>query len=184
MNKPQLAVEKLSPIAWWSVLATNFGAAFGLVLTAVGVYYAYQALSDGSEFWQLALRVAAAGFGFRIFLSSLVNSKPIRLARYAGTVVVVRGARGWQVDLPRASFKGRKRAGLLFMQFARYFEKAALKENEDKAMVFAVGFDADADDYRLKLLHSCADDPTCERPDLHVRGYSEQRDGTISWDTV
>jgi hypothetical protein len=184
MTKPQLAVEKLSPIAWWSVLATNFGAMFGLVLAAVGVYYSYQALSDGSEFWQLALRVAAAAFGFRIFLSSLVSSKPIRLARYAGTVIVLKGKRGWHVNLPRMSFRGPKLSGLLLMQFARYFEKAALKENGDRAMIFAVGFDTEADDYRLKLLHSCADDMTCERPDLHLRGYSEQRDGAIRWDAV
>lgn len=184
MTKPQLAVEKLSPIAWWSVLATNFGAFFGLVLGAGGVYYSYQALSDGSEFWQLALRVAAAGFGFRIFLSSLVSSKPIRLARYAGTVIVLKGTRGWHVNLPRTAFTGRKRASLFLLQFARYFEKAALKENDEKAMVFAVGFDAEADDYRVKLLHSCADDATCERPELHIRGYSEERDGVIRWDTV
>jgi len=184
MTKPQLAVEKLSPIAWWSVFATNFGVVFGLVVAAVGVYSAYHALSDESEFWKVLVHVLAAGIGFRIFLSSIVNSKPIRLARYAGTVIVLNSGRGWHVNLPRTAFTGKKRAGLVLMQFARYFERAALKEDGDKAMIFAVGFDAEADDYRLKLLHSCADDATCERPELHLLGYSEKRDGAIRWDAV
>lgn len=185
MVDTKLAIEKSSPIAWWSVLFTNFAVSFGFLLAVGGVALAYWTLDNDKGTPGLIFGALAVGFGGRLFLGSLMSSATIRKVRYTGTVEVRKSPTSWIVNLPAWAFKNRIEGFTLSLIFAKALETTPLEETEESVLVFVIGVDEDdSKEFRVKLVHKCDDDGKCNKPQIHLFGYKEDRDGALAWPTM
>jgi hypothetical protein len=180
-----LAVEKTSPVAWWSVLITNLGVFLGVLLAGVNGLALYWAFSTGATFLYVLVPLVGVGFSFRIFLTAFTSGSLIRKLRYTGTLEV-RKASNWVVNVPVWSFGSLKKAEAMTKLFTEELAKTPVEETDERVLVFVVGEKAndEASGYQVKLVHKCNDDGACEKPHMHLFGYNENRDGVIIWPAV
>lgn len=178
MTDTQLAVEKLSPFAWWSVLYINLSLMLWPLLGAFGIWRFF---SGGNSVGVSFLLLALVGFAFREFFSALINGRSVRKGRYGGVVELTRIGFLWCMDAPKSAFRSSKIKKLLTEQARKTMEKRVQTESKDRHVIFAIGVEDTPDSYRLKVVHSCEDSLNCDRPRLHVYGWSQENDGAVNW---
>lgn len=185
MAYTSLAVDKTSPVAWWSVLLTNAGVALSLLITLGGFFFTYWSITHKSG---VAGEVFGLIIGFvfsRIFLRTLFNGGTIRKLRYTGTVEIRKGLTAWSINMPRRAFRSRKEAVNLAELLADELESFPLETTDEHNLVFVVGHTGlESPALQVKLFHKCEDEGKCEKPGLHLFGYNEKRDGEVFWPSI
>lgn len=181
----KLAIEKDSPIAWWSVLATNIGTTVGFSLLGGGGLLLYWAFKSEDATAAFIFGLVAFALGVRLFFGSLVTGGIVRKARYTGTFEVQKTEKGWLVGLSPRVFRNAGESLLMLTHLTKTLEEMPAESTDENVLVFVVGVDDDApQDFRVKLVHKCDNDAKCEKPRLHLFGYSEEHDGALYWRKV
>lgn len=180
MNDIKLAVDKLSPISWWSVLISNilvtssFGAGFSGVLLLVHSFRAGLSLP-----WFI-LSLGLILTSFFTFIPWLVSNSEIRKLRYSGTMELP-NRDNWGSNIPRWAFVSRETRNQIVELLDAVISEKVESSKKAVELLFLLGWDNDESRYRVKLVHECLGASECEKPAMHLFGYEEKRDGEIYW---
>lgn len=193
-----IAVNKESPISAASIFWANFVLFFRVLCVGGGLLLIYGTFKDFDPstfetkiYTPSDLLGAFSGIlitmaGAYNFFGSYSKNIALRKLRYNGVLVLHKrtnpdyiGKWGlWVSTIP-------------FWRFSNFLEKfdldefiheriAQKAEEDDTYVQFIVARDTDGT-LRAQLVHHCTDTLDCEKPEIHLFGYSEARNGPIWW---
>ena len=177
----KLATEKNSMLSGAAVFWTNFTVVFRVMLLMTGFWLIGVSLEEGKPLIPFALILFfLGGVGF---LGECFRNVAIRRARYQGVVTYKKvqtriGSKAWKTDIPSYLI----RDVLAYLDFAALASKTLDERSDEKTEYaqFVVGVNNDGA-LIPKLVHICEDDGHCDKPEIHIYGYDENRDGKINW---
>jgi hypothetical protein len=180
----KLAIEKDSPVPGRKVLFNNLMIFTDLVVAGFGALLIYVAVNGGD-----ALNGFLGGLlvlmNVRFFLKDWAAGGTIRKLRYTGTFEVEKISDKWRVIVPAKAFPNMQLAADMAKVFEEALASTPAEETPEKVLIYVLGVsDDDTKSYQVKLVHKCDNDGSCDKPRLHLFGYSEERDGALSWPTV
>lgn len=186
MSETKLAIEKHSSVSWVSVLFTNALITLSLTCLGGGAMLAYWAVHNNKGIAIVIIGLAVTIIGSRVFRFNLINGALIRKLRYTGTAEVEASGLKWRVAIPRWAFRSGLYGKALDKAFIEALEKMPKPiTTKDTSLTFVVGYNQDlATEPQVMLVHKCQNRSKCNKPEIHLFGYSEKRDGALFWPTI
>lgn len=179
----RIAIEKESPITGGAVFVTNLVLVIRTAAIIGGFAFAYVGDRNKME-WLIAVGIVVTFLGAVGYLNDCFKSVATRRGRYQGVLVFMKNKKWeetgkgleWLPTLSPVMFKD----SILHMNLLFEMSKIMLEKisEEDRYVQFVLTIN-DENEIKPRLIHHCNDGTSCHKPEIHLFGYNELRDGKL-----